>query len=1077
MLTEQQKAFVARFLGSGLLSKRKNKKTLAAFEIYANLETQFKALAASIPKDHAPMQSLIQGLKPILAAKDKGDFKTASVDLHKLITQAQLLKDTLIKQRQALLTHVDGIALASGTPVEARQAIEAAKNKVRQALSAEVPSLAQMTEAKNAVVELTKLVKDAATAVKTDLENKLKLVTDPTTGTTGDNKALAAEREKLKALLSKTPPSGAELDDSAKALLRLQQMVAGIEDGVGARNGITLEELKGKSPKAAAKARTQLKAFASQLDGKDIDEAAYDKAQEDLKQAHQQWLLAQKAASDAQALPQGTPEQIQHRNAEILRTTQASTLAKTALDNTTAKSNAAMGHKLLSEALAFGPLSSELKRPISDEGAESIIAAYAKDPRLADSALKTACHATHPELIAQNIGAICDMSNSGMASSGGRHFTNPDYGRTIAQKYVEMGGNVGAKFFDELPGYVAAGHQFTKHPFGDDNSIGTFPELAQHRNRGLAKAMFDTSGNFDPAQAKVMALHLMMNPDVLRNPTPELANHVNKTLDVFTDGTTGPLAKDIIDQADTSANDPSALALTRKALGKGDTDTVSDQDVKASILTAMLTPMNQGPVGSCFSTAPCRRLRHDDPIGTMERFAELSTKGTFTTHGGDQIPAVTNLPEGENPLLRSLEYTLATAGSREGGSYEQKALNKSLDKGLDALNGLVEPIDWPAARQKLLQDINAALTFVYDPVVKSGPSNDGSSSEGRYVLQLVSDKSTITTEKQFVDTITELAIDSLGHRGDTDSEDAIRSYVEHPDFIAAVCPGEYKPWELSSGGISDQTITALQGGTVAKKPMIGEVDPNNKPPVGERTRAVLQSIVKSTQGCTDDMFTIDTVGQHSFNVLAQHPSLAELQGGTESEVAKKVEDKLIKPGQKLRDHRMPADQAAHLFKQDLKKRLSEEGNSELKTLLTNALNGPQPDREMTPAQLDKFIKAALAPFNARSVELEAQTWQTNETSASRTVTPEALEKKKAALKADFDRWLDNSNQNLLIGNLGAPEFVVADTNWGDSRSHTYFVIAPNPVTGEPQLWQKDVPPGTMTPKDRDWIDRTWAKVE
>ena len=68
-------------------------------------------------------------------------------------------------------------------------------------------------------------------------------------------------------------------------------------------------------------------------------------------------------------------------------------------------------------------------------------------------------------------------------------------------------------------------------------------------------------------------------------------------------------------------------------------------------------------------------------------------------------------------------------------------------------------------------------------------------------------------------------------------------------------------------------------------------------------------------------------------------------------------------------------------------------------------------------------------------------------------------------------------ENAARQEMGAPEFVIADSNWGSSETHTYFVIAPDLVTGEPTLYQKTVPPGDLTPASDDWSRREWASIE
>jgi len=82
--------------------------------------------------------------------------------------------------------------------------------------------------------------------------------------------------------------------------------------------------------------------------------------------------------------------------------------------------------------------------------------------------------------------------------------------------------------------------------------------------------------------------------------------------------------------------------------------------------------------------------------------------------------------------------------------------------------------------------------------------------------------------------------------------------------------------------------------------------------------------------------------------------------------------------------------------------------------------------------------------------------------------------------AKFEKILYNvlsgKAKGAMLRDMGAPEFTVADTNWGSAEDHTFFVVAPDPTTGEPALWKKTVPPGTLSPTTDDWIEAEWAAI-
>jgi hypothetical protein len=148
----------------------------------------------------------------------------------------------------------------------------------------------------------------------------------------------------------------------------------------------------------------------------------------------------------------------------------------------------------------------------------------------------------------------------------------------------------------------------------------------------------------------------------------------------------------------------------------------------------------------------------------------------------------------------------------------------------------------------------------------------------------------------------------------------------------------------------------------------------------------------------------------------------------------------------------------------------------LKASLETGAKANRPRAAMKPAALAAAVKAASADYHTQVAETRAATWKTEEESNGRTVTPQALADKKAKLKGDFDTSCEDGAKDSLIRDLGAPEFVIADTNWGDSRTHTFFVIAPDPTTGDPMLWKKTEPPGSLAPAGRDWVDREWKRI-
>jgi hypothetical protein len=76
-------------------------------------------------------------------------------------------------------------------------------------------------------------------------------------------------------------------------------------------------------------------------------------------------------------------------------------------------------------------------------------------------------------------------------------------------------------------------------------------------------------------------------------------------------------------------------------------------------------------------------------------------------------------------------------------------------------------------------------------------------------------------------------------------------------------------------------------------------------------------------------------------------------------------------------------------------------------------------------------------------------------------------------KKDFEDDLKTKIDSILIKELYT-EFVLADTNWGDGKEKQLHVVAPNPKTGEPQLWRKLMPEGKMEPMGEEWLKGNWS---
>ena len=80
---------------------------------------------------------------------------------------------------------------------------------------------------------------------------------------------------------------------------------------------------------------------------------------------------------------------------------------------------------------------------------------------------------------------------------------------------------------------------------------------------------------------------------------------------------------------------------------------------------------------------------------------------------------------------------------------------------------------------------------------------------------------------------------------------------------------------------------------------------------------------------------------------------------------------------------------------------------------------------------------------------------------------------KDEITADVTKQLGDAIDSMLLQELDFPAFVIADTNWGGPVQHIHMVVAPDPSTGEPTLWQKGDPGGKFSRETPDWLEAGW----
>ena len=912
---------------------------------------------------------------------------------------------------------------------------------------------------------------DVRKSDKVNISARLAGLADPASATDDEKAAFKKLREAVaKAITPDAPPPSA-LESAEKAVAKLSDLID------KAQRRVALSALETKNPNAAEKAREAFAQFDKVLGGVEVTPEAQRESRSERERLEKELLDATAKLNAAARLEDGPDKSKQLAAAKsVLKS------ATSALKKATEFDNAMTGRSGLLTAISHGPLSPETANPFKSEVAEKLIAAYSKDALIANAAVKTASTAEFPGAIAAGLNTVIDLAQSRFESKEGRTFTDAGYARTYAQRLLKSGGSTGPDFFSGLSDYIEAGNQFKADPLGAKDAT-TFSQIAQKRSVAVARALLTPNGGIDVKSdaAHDVIDHLLYHPSSVGNGTPALNAHVVKMVGVLGNPATGPQASNVLTGMGAPANS-GARSLVRGSLGKGTSDTVDAGDARTAALAAMLKPIRQGAVGSCFATAPARRMCETQPLDALKAYASLASRGKYKPPFGAEVPAITKLPADDDPLIRSFEYSTATAVARKSNSVQRTRLASSCAGGAELLKDVATTGDktkrksksWQNKKAKLVQDIAAAFTFTYDPTSTVTDANDGKSSTGRYIVQKIGGGE-IRTKQDFEGAMIEIALASLGIDPASPEAAEVERVVRSPEFETKVCPADYKPWELASGGATDGATKILFGDSLQQKSFTPEAG-KPPPPEGERTKEVLTGFLKSFQSGSPDMVTIRTVGKHGFNALPNNPSLAKLKGSNDTETAQKVQTELVDKGQQIKDTELSPERAAWLFDEAINRERDAETDKDQRDLLDAEAKARRPKVKIKPAALTALIGQALDAYHDKLAENLATKWKSGEETNGKVIDIAALATKRSDLKKALDDSATNGAKTALMRDLGVPQFVLADSNWGDSRSLTLFVIAPDPATGEPLLWERTEPGGAMSPAGRDWVDSEWASI-
>ena len=889
---------------------------------------------------------------------------------------------------------------------------------------------------------------------------------DPSDADTKEKDAFKQERDAIGQALKDDPPSTENVNIAKAALDRLEHLIE------AANRRIAVANLAKRDPEAGKDAEEALGKFQKLLGDTEVTPAKVKEASQAREAKEKELAQALNVLKKAQKLPD--TEKL--KQPAIKKAQQIYDGLKQEADRLADRENAMVGLTSLTAALQHGPMSGETGAPFKPETVRKLVAAYKDDPRMADSAVRAAGTAKYPDLIADNVGPMIARSRSGFAAGNGEAFDNRDFSQQYGQDLLKMGGEVGPEYFARLPDYIASGQQFATGATGDGTAT-TRNQVAQNRSVKLAGALIAPDGGVDVTSdgAKAAIGNALFHPDAMRTQTPAFSEHVLKTVDFLADPTTGPQAGAVL-KGVTAPTSPAAQKLIRTSLGKGGSDAVDDTGARSAVLAAMLKSVDQGPVGSCFATAPSRRMRETQPLDAMKAYAQIASKGTYKPPFGPEVPAVTNIAAGDDPLIGSFEYSTATATARRAGSDQRKDFAQHFAAGVDDLKGSAVKHEtgdkdkaWQKKKLKLTNDVANAFTFTYDPLAISTDSSDGHSSQGRYLIERVSDHKQIKTKDEFEAAVTEEALQSLGIDPKAPEAEEVRKTVSSTQFINKVCPAGYKPWELAGGGQTQEATQTLFGDKLTQQTMLaaGNTTQNE----GTRTAQVMTGFLNNFQNDPRQMATIRTVGMHGFNALPNNPSLAPLKGKDPAETAQKVKENLTDKAATLANTDLPAERAAWMFDEAIQQEADSERDPDAREAMQKEAQAFRPTGPMKPPALKAAIEHALDAYHERWADAYSQNW-----GAGGGHSGTDIQKKKADVKKYLDDRAAGRATTAMVKDTGAPEFVIADSNWGDATNHVFFVMVPDPTTGEPRLFEKTEPPGELRPAGRKWVDAEWADI-
>lgn len=773
------------------------------------------------------------------------------------------------------------------------------------------------------------------------------------------------------------------------------------------------------------------------------------------------------------------------------------------------------------DAVSHGPLSAAgLKPPLPPDKVESFLKEYQRDPALGRQVLKLMQGAKNPADLVTAMPTLINLKAGGFkptaAPPPGK--THPSFNAKAMDKMtlgaLQLVAQQGPGVATKIKAYYDAGKHVDSA--GNFRTVDGLPlnmapdkkKVALGRTKTMAAALLDSTGKVNlggtgdaAAQAQKKKVDdtladLMFHPSALLTPTPDVNAQIQSTLKLLSDPATAATAKAKIDGVG-AATDPTVKNLVKKSL-----DLSTDPDAaqtRTAVLSAMMTPIQQGKAGSCFSTGPIRALRQSDPMKVLDGITELTKTGKFTPGKGPKVPAVkvdAQLP-GDNPLLKSYEYSVTAAAANLKDSKEYKRLlrgmfdgNATGGKDFDELASVVGA-KWSASyreggtlkkskRDQLKIAIQKDITYTYNAkIADKGGSGDGSSTHGVYQL-VYKDGTVLDTEAKFVAKVIEIALATLGiARRSPDGQkviDLVSSAAFRKNLLKAYHRSSnkgtpYSPWNQEAGGWGEQTREAITGTKETPTSFIPKKAAATSP--NDRAVKLLSGLLTATAGVSGSI-PLDTSGKganHVFNALPDHPDMQKLRQG--GDIAKNIKEQLTDPGTALASTDLTLSASRDAFERILKGLVSA-FTSPAVGVISKVMRKP-PNKAMNPKDLAKHIQKELKPFVKAHVKFLTKEWKKAQRKAGKPSSGAALTEKIKKFTEDTQKAVRDGISGDFANTLPVPQAVIADTNWGSTDGQTYFVMAPDPSTGDLRLWKKVEPGGKLRPAD-SYQNANWSTI-